>query len=66
MGDNGEADMRYVHEVARTIGQHLNSYKIIVNKSTVPVGTGEQVRQIIMETGKTVSSSSTSFPIPSF
>ncbi|MEY9091485.1 UDP-glucose/GDP-mannose dehydrogenase family protein [Paenibacillus sp. RC84] len=52
MGDNGEADMRYVHEVARTIGQHLNSYKIIVNKSTVPVGTGEQVRQIIMENRK--------------
>ncbi|MFE4568683.1 UDP-glucose 6-dehydrogenase TuaD [Paenibacillus chitinolyticus] len=52
MGDNGEADMRYVHEVARTIGRHLNSYKIIVNKSTVPVGTGEQVRQIIMENRK--------------
>lgn len=52
MGENGEADMRYVHEVARTIGQHLNSYKIIVNKSTVPVGTGEQVRQIIMENRK--------------
>jgi UDPglucose 6-dehydrogenase len=47
MGENGEADMRYVKEVAKTIGQHLNTYKIIVNKSTVPVGTGELVRTII-------------------
>ncbi|KRF21585.1 UDP-glucose 6-dehydrogenase TuaD [Paenibacillus sp. Soil787] len=47
MGENGEADMRYIKEVAKTIGKHLNTYKIIVNKSTVPVGTGELVRTII-------------------
>ncbi|MVP00481.1 MULTISPECIES: UDP-glucose 6-dehydrogenase TuaD [Paenibacillus] len=52
MGESGEADMRYVHEVARTIGQHLNRYKIIVNKSTVPVGTGRAVEQIIKENRK--------------
>ncbi|KEQ23877.1 UDP-glucose 6-dehydrogenase TuaD [Paenibacillus tyrfis] len=47
MAENGEADMRYVKEVAKTIGKHLNTYKIIVNKSTVPVGTGELVRTIV-------------------
>jgi len=47
MSETGEADMRYVKDVAKQIGQHLNGYKIIVNKSTVPVGTGELVRQII-------------------
>jgi UDPglucose 6-dehydrogenase len=47
MAENGEADMRYVKEAAKTIGQHLNTYKIVVNKSTVPVGTGELVRTII-------------------
>ncbi|BBI32101.1 UDP-glucose 6-dehydrogenase TuaD [Cohnella abietis] len=47
MSDTGEADMRYVKDVAKKIGEHLNGYKVIVNKSTVPVGTGELVRQII-------------------
>lgn len=45
--ENGEPDLRYVDEVARTIGEALNGYKIIVNKSTVPVGTGNRVRRII-------------------
>ncbi|MEI8104000.1 MAG: UDP-glucose/GDP-mannose dehydrogenase family protein [Candidatus Moraniibacteriota bacterium] len=43
----GAADLQYVREVARQFGQHLNGYKVFVNKSTVPVGTGEEVRQII-------------------
>lgn len=47
MSETGEADMSYVKAVAKTIGEHLNGYKIIVNKSTVPVGTGELVRQIV-------------------
>ncbi|MCC3375559.1 UDP-glucose/GDP-mannose dehydrogenase family protein [Cohnella sp. REN36] len=47
MSESGEADMKYVKAVAKQIGEHLNSYKIVVNKSTVPVGTGELVRQII-------------------
>ncbi|MFC5401555.1 UDP-glucose 6-dehydrogenase TuaD [Cohnella soli] len=47
MSETGEADMKYVKDVARKIGEHLNGYKIIVNKSTVPVGTGELVRQIV-------------------
>ncbi len=45
--ENGEPDLKYVDEVARTIGSALNGYKIIVNKSTVPVGTGDRVRRII-------------------
>ncbi|MBU1075714.1 MAG: nucleotide sugar dehydrogenase, partial [Spirochaetes bacterium] len=45
--DNGEADMSAVWEVAKNIGLYLNDYKIIINKSTVPVGSGDQVNQII-------------------
>lgn len=43
MGDDGQADMRYVMAVARTIGENLNGYKVVVDKSTVPVGTAERV-----------------------
>ena len=43
----GKADMQYVHAVAREFGKHLNSYKILVNKSTVPVGTADIVRDIV-------------------
>ncbi|MFX8929995.1 UDP-glucose 6-dehydrogenase, partial [Acinetobacter baumannii] len=45
--DNGAADLRHVHEVAKTIGNHLTQYAVIVNKSTVPVGTADQVKHII-------------------
>ena len=46
----GESDTRYVEAVARGIGLYLNSdYKVIVNKSTVPIGSGDWVRQIILE-----------------
>lgn len=47
MSENGEADLKYVKEVAETIGKYLNGYKVIVNKSTVPVGTGKLVQSII-------------------
>jgi len=46
-GDNGSADLKYVMEVARTIGQHMNQYVLLVTKSTVPVGTASRVRQTI-------------------
>lgn len=52
MAENGEADLRYVQEVAKMIGKHLNGYKIVVNKSTVPVGTGALVQKIIRENRK--------------
>jgi UDPglucose 6-dehydrogenase len=45
--DDGSADLHYVYEVARSIGQIMEEYKIVVDKSTVPVGTAVRVRQII-------------------
>jgi len=46
--DNGETDLSAVEEVARGLARAVNRYKVIVNKSTVPVGTGDLVRQIIL------------------
>lgn len=48
----GEADMRYVYAVAETFGKNLNDYKILVNKSTVPVGTAEACTKIIQKVNK--------------
>ncbi len=45
--ENGEPDLSQVKDAAHTIARALNRYKVIVNKSTVPVGTGEMVREII-------------------
>ncbi len=45
--EDGSADLKYVLQVARTIGQHLNKYLVVVTKSTVPVGTAKLVRQTI-------------------
>ena len=47
--DDGSADLRYVDEVAESIGRHLNGYKVVATKSTVPIGTGERVRKIIAD-----------------
>lgn len=47
--DDGSADLKYVKAVAEEIGKKINSYKIVINKSTVPVGTGEWVQGIISE-----------------
>ncbi len=47
---NGESDTRYVEAVARGIGFHLNGeYKVIVNKSTVPIGSGDWVRMLVLD-----------------
>ena len=48
-GEDGSADLRYVLAVAKQIGQVLDEYAVIVDKSTVPVGTAEKVRQVIGE-----------------
>ncbi|MGB0999403.1 MAG: UDP-glucose dehydrogenase family protein, partial [Flavobacteriales bacterium] len=47
MGEDGSADLQYVESVARHIGQLLNKALIVVDKSTVPIGTAESVRTII-------------------
>ncbi|HEY3519614.1 MAG TPA: UDP-glucose/GDP-mannose dehydrogenase family protein [Rhodanobacteraceae bacterium] len=48
--EDGSADLSYVLAVARSIGQHLDASKVIVNKSTVPVGTADRVRRAVAET----------------
>ena len=45
--DDGAADLSYVREVARTIARNLDGYKVIVTKSTVPAGTGKEIRAIL-------------------
>ena len=47
--EDGSADLKYVLEVARTVGQHMNKYLVVVTKSTVPVGTANKVKQAIQE-----------------
>lgn len=46
-GEDGSADLQYVLQVAKEIGQHITDYSIIVDKSTVPVGTADKVRKAI-------------------
>lgn len=46
---NGHADLTYIYQVARELAPLLNSYKVIIDKSTVPVGTARQVARIIKE-----------------
>ncbi|MCR4345792.1 MAG: UDP-glucose/GDP-mannose dehydrogenase family protein [Sulfuricaulis sp.] len=46
-GEDGSADLRYVLTVAREIGQHINDYTVVVDKSTVPVGTADKVNASI-------------------
>jgi UDPglucose 6-dehydrogenase len=47
--EDGAADLQYVVEAARNIGRHMTDYKLIVNKSTVPVGTADRVRSAVDE-----------------
>ena len=49
INEQQEADLTAVEAVARAVGNYMNGYKLIVNKSTVPVGTAELVRKIIRE-----------------
>jgi UDPglucose 6-dehydrogenase len=45
--ENGSADLRHVLSVARSIGEHISEYRVVVDKSTVPVGTADLVKQEI-------------------
>jgi len=47
--ENGTINLEYVLQVAKNIGQYINGYKVIITKSTVPVGTGKKIKQIIQE-----------------
>ncbi len=51
--EDGSADLQHVLAVARTIGQHMNAPKIVITKSTVPVGTADKVREAIGRETKT-------------
>ncbi|WP_426110893.1 UDP-glucose dehydrogenase family protein [Massilia sp. PWRC2] len=48
--EDGSADLQYVLAAARSIGRHMTGFKVIIDKSTVPVGTGERVRAALNET----------------
>ncbi len=50
--EDGSADLQHVLEVSKRIGKSMNGYKVIVNKSTVPVGTGDRVREIVSKETK--------------
>ena len=47
--EDGSADLSFVLEVARTIGRHRNEYCVVIDKSTVPVGTADQVKEAISQ-----------------
>ncbi|MFC5299797.1 UDP-glucose dehydrogenase family protein [Azospira restricta] len=47
--EDGSADLQYVLEAARNIGRYTSGYRVVVDKSTVPVGTGDKVRSVIAE-----------------
>ncbi len=47
--EDGSADLRYVLAVARTIGEHMAEYKVVITKSTVPVGTADKVRDTVAQ-----------------
>lgn len=46
-GEDGSADLKYVLAVAREIGENIDHYMVVINKSTVPVGTGKKVKDVI-------------------
>ena len=51
-GEDGSADLQHVIAAARNVGRHMDGYKVVVTKSTVPVGTADKVKQAIIEEQK--------------
>ena len=47
--EDGSADLSYIEQAARDVARHMNGYKVLVTKSTVPVGTGEHLRRLVCE-----------------
>lgn len=48
-GEDGSADLRHVLSAARSVGRYMTDYKVVITKSTVPVGTAEKVNEVIFE-----------------
>lgn len=63
--EDGSADLKYVLAVAETIATHMDTHKIIINKSTVPVGTGDKVRNKITETLSSLGKDTFNFDVVS-
>src|SRR5205823_11789960 len=59
---DGSADLRYVEEVARTIAKYMNGPKLVITKSTVPIGTGRMIEKILGDSGSQFRSSVASNP----
>lgn len=59
---DGSADLRYVEEVARTIAQYMNGPKLVITKSTVPIGTGRMIEKILQESANGFGASVVSNP----
>lgn len=57
--EDGSADLKYVTTVARTIAQYMNDHKVVLNKSTVPIGTADRVRIVMQDTLKSRNSTLT-------
>lgn len=51
--DDGSADLQYVIAVARSIAEHMTEYRVVIDKSTVPVGTADKVKEVMLEVLKT-------------
>ena len=49
MKDNGDSDLKYINNVSKSIGMYIDSYKLVIVKSTVPVGTSLKVQKIIQD-----------------
>ncbi len=50
--EDGSADLQYVLAVAKSIAEHMNEYRVVINKSTVPVGTADKVKDVIVQVQK--------------
>jgi UDPglucose 6-dehydrogenase len=59
---DGSADLRYVEDVARAIAQHMNGPKLVITKSTVPIGTGRMIEGILAQAGNGYTASVVSNP----
>ena len=60
--ESGQANLKYVHQVAKEIAGYINKYTVIVNKSTVPIGTGDAVSKIVSSVNSQVEFSVVSNP----